>query len=126
MIESELLSSAEQSGGVEEKKYAPPMWKEGFDKAENIAILSHVLPEELARQMTLLDQTLYRRVQGEKEVPPPLLFLTWLRENSARVFEAQLYEAARAGSAHSLLHGSVQRGGGVRVVVSVGGGANCR
>jgi hypothetical protein len=37
---------------------------DGFDRVESIAVLSHVTPEELARQLTLLDQKLYRKLQG--------------------------------------------------------------
>jgi hypothetical protein len=65
MIEAELFVSAENNSLSEEKKfYAPPMWREGFDAGEKIAVLAHVLPEELARQLTLLDHALYRKLQG--------------------------------------------------------------
>ncbi len=65
MIEAELLSSPDSAPIGEEKKlFAPPMWREGFDTVDKIAVLAHVLPEELARQLTLLDQALYRKLQG--------------------------------------------------------------
>ena len=40
------------------------LFSDGFERIESIVVLSHVTPEELARQLTLLDQKLYRKIQG--------------------------------------------------------------
>ena len=66
MIEFELkLAAATPDSDLRAslRTYAPPIFREGYEKATSIAILSHVLPEELARQLTLMDQALYRKLQ---------------------------------------------------------------
>lgn len=95
MIEADLAQQERHGHGG--KSYAPPLFKDGFEEPSKIAILAHVLPDELARQMCLLDQHLYRKIKARE-----LLKLNFMSKRAA-----ELSPNIKAFTAHFNLVASV-------------------